>query len=655
MKRSKKRILCVIAAAALSFSALPQTAPRLIDPMTACAEDLSTENFKYSVNDGSITITEWKGTDTEAVIPEKIDGIPVTAIGSMAFFGCDKLESITLPGSITTINSNAFCNCTGITEFDIPNGVTSIGTGALSGCTRLTSIVIPDSVKTLGEQVFSSCTNLKTITIPKTLTNIGGSAFRGTAWLDEKQGNGQLVIVNDILVDGTAVSGDVVVEEGVTSICDQAFSYCQTITGITIPASVKSIGTSAFFYCTKLKSVNMKNGVERIGNEAFSECSQLTEINISDSVTDIGASTFKGCSSLKDLSLPGNLKSIGYMAFAMCNSLTDVVIPEGTESIGMYSFVMCTSLNNLTLPASLTSINDRAFMNCPAEMNVRGKAGSYAESFADQKGFSFEATAAIDQVSLTLTDDLGLNFFISGVSTDAEAENYRVVFSGKCEEDGTAVSLYNKSGAYCATANVSANHMNENITAVLERATDTGWEEISKSSYSVNRYLNSVDTSESQALEELVETTKEYGEVSNAYFSGGEMPSVADNSSNYNKSSFVPTKGSSDMISLVLDSKLSARLYIEDLPADATASYGEDVLSAQLGRNGKYFFEVTGIVPTALANDINIEYGTAQYSFKPLSWCYLAAKNNPAGKNKTMADILYQYYKSAYNYKYPNS
>ena len=82
-----------------------------------------------------------------------------------------------------------------------------------------------------------------------------------------------------------------------------AFTYCVSLTSITIPDSVTSIGYYAFFYCRSLTSITIPDSVTSIGNYAFSNCRSLTSITIPDSVTSIGNDAFYGCSSLKTISL----------------------------------------------------------------------------------------------------------------------------------------------------------------------------------------------------------------------------------------------------------------------------------------------------------------------------------------------------------------
>ena len=105
----------------------------------------------------------------------------------------------------------------------------------------------------------------------------------------------------------------VVIEEGVTSIGDNAFTTnCRGITDVTIPDSVTSIGESAFEGCA-LTSINLPEGVTSIGPGAFMDC-KLTSINLPDSVTSIGGNAFTNCA-LKSVTIPRNVSSIGKKAF----------------------------------------------------------------------------------------------------------------------------------------------------------------------------------------------------------------------------------------------------------------------------------------------------------------------------------------------------
>lgn len=161
----------------------------------------------FTVNSTGETITgltDTGKTQTELVIPYKINGVKITdleygyntsilngngvitkivipnsitSIRNSAFYNCSSLTSINIPNSVTRIGEGAFFHCESLTSIDIPNSITHIESGAFQGCTSLTSINIPDSVVSIQHQVFYGCTSLKSVTIPNSVTSIGYYAF----------------------------------------------------------------------------------------------------------------------------------------------------------------------------------------------------------------------------------------------------------------------------------------------------------------------------------------------------------------------------------------------------------------------------------------------------------------------------------------------
>jgi len=103
----------------------------------------SESDFKF---DGKGTITGYTGSATSVVIPSRIGGVPVTAIGRMAF------------------------ELKGLTSVIIPNSVTTIGAGAFS-MNKFTSITIPASVTFIGEYAFYQTTFNPNMPFP-TITSI---------------------------------------------------------------------------------------------------------------------------------------------------------------------------------------------------------------------------------------------------------------------------------------------------------------------------------------------------------------------------------------------------------------------------------------------------------------------------------------------------
>ena len=173
-----------------------------------------------------------------------------------------------------------------------------------------------------------------------------------------------------------SLSGDIVLPskiEGkpVTSIGDNAFGFCSSLTSITIPNSVTSIGDDAFYNCSSLTSITIPNSVTRIGDFAFCGCSSLTSITIPDGVTSIGNYAFEHCSSLTSITIPNSVTRIGDSAFCGCSSLTSVTIPDSITSIGTCAFEGCKKLTQINVDKANTvylSVNGVLFNKNKTEL-----------------------------------------------------------------------------------------------------------------------------------------------------------------------------------------------------------------------------------------------------------------------------------------------
>jgi len=162
----------------------------------------------------------------------------------------------------------------------------------------------------------------------------------------------------------------VIIGDGVTTIGDYAFSYCEALTSITIPNSVTTIGRGAFDSCSSLTSITIPNSVTTIEREAFSSCSSLTSITIPNSVTTIEDYAFYSCSSLTSITIPNSVTTIGAGAFYYCRSLKSVTIPNSVTTIGGGAFESCSSLTSITIPNSVTTIGGGAFSSCSSLTSI---------------------------------------------------------------------------------------------------------------------------------------------------------------------------------------------------------------------------------------------------------------------------------------------
>ena len=161
----------------------------------------------------------------------------------------------------------------------------------------------------------------------------------------------------------------VVINDGVTSIGEDAFWNCDNLTTITIPNSVKSIRDGAFDLCESLISISIPNSVTSIGVGAFRECRSLTSITIPNSITSIGRSAFVYCA-LTSVVIPNGVESIEDGTFFGCDNLATIIIPNSVTSIGERVFEGCSSLTSIIIPNSVTNIGWLAFSYCEALANI---------------------------------------------------------------------------------------------------------------------------------------------------------------------------------------------------------------------------------------------------------------------------------------------
>ena len=129
--------------------------------------------FDYKIQNNEVTITKYRGTSKNVIIPNKIENISVTTIGNHAFY-FNKLTSIVLPETLITIGKFAFMQ-NKLINIVLPETLTTIGDCAFSR-NRLTSIVLPETLTNIGEYAFHNNT-LTSIVLPETLTTIGQAIF----------------------------------------------------------------------------------------------------------------------------------------------------------------------------------------------------------------------------------------------------------------------------------------------------------------------------------------------------------------------------------------------------------------------------------------------------------------------------------------------
>ncbi len=321
--------------------------------LSASAEDVAEEEFLI-VREYADTATE----DSSLVSSENAE-----VLGTVGTYGDLEYEVIE-DGTL------AITGCTdGITEAEIPSEidgrtVTIIAQQAFYMQSDLERVVIPDTVTGISFGAFARCTKLEEITIPESVRYIGRLAFFATPWLAEREETGEMLIVNNILVDAMYVAGDVTIPDTVTAIAGGAFEDNYDLTSVTIPESVTEIGEYAFLNCTNLTTVDVPDSVTFMEAGVFAGCTGLIDATLPAGLTAIPRSTFSGCEALEQVTLPDTLTEIETCAFYQCSNFAGFALPEGLIAIGDGAFYGCNQLQSVVLPDSLESIGDSVYMDC---------------------------------------------------------------------------------------------------------------------------------------------------------------------------------------------------------------------------------------------------------------------------------------------------
>ena len=343
-----------------------------------------------------------------------------TSICNRAFAWCSNIETATLPDSLVTIGGYAFMGCENLETLTLGKGIETIGEGGISLCRNLKNIRMYEGVTSVGDWAFAYNDSLEYVHFPMSVTTIGDNIFdtitpyicaetkdcyakkyadkngiefrlcadhREVPDVNDKICGENLTWSLDIETGILTISGtgdmynysvseaapwyshqpyikSVVINDGVTSIGDYAFTDLPNLTKVTMANSVETIGSCAFEKCIRLSDIKISTGILSIGSYAFYECNSLESITIPDSVTELGENSFYNCNALKNLIIGDGLEVIGYNSFALCSNLKYVEIGSNVKRINGHAFSYCRNLQTVVLPKCLESIAAYAFNEC---------------------------------------------------------------------------------------------------------------------------------------------------------------------------------------------------------------------------------------------------------------------------------------------------
>ena len=310
----------------------------------------------------------------------------VTTIDKFAFSACDSLEGIWVNASNTQFSNDSYGvlfnkNKTTLLQapigniegtYVVPTTVTTIADEAFFGCKGLKEIVVRNTVTSIGHYVFYDCVNLEAFIFCGTPTQLNAlgvgenndSLYGAEIKLHKFQNNTcticgtalttiasgtcgsnlswKLDSVGTLTISGTGTMYnyvgstyapwynygnnilELVIENGVTSIGEDAFYGCGIMNGATIPNSVKTIGDGAFAY-SRLSGISIPGSVKVVSAGAFYGCSRLSTVILDNGVTTIENSAFYGCTNLSIIAIPYTLTSIKAYAFYGCENLSQLI------------------------------------------------------------------------------------------------------------------------------------------------------------------------------------------------------------------------------------------------------------------------------------------------------------------------------------------
>ena len=328
-----------------------------------------------------------------------------TVLKSGVFIGCTQLKSIVFesreyafsrfsdclnhvgnpyPGQVREVIASVY-SC-----FDIQDR--KILTGYSQDAVKIT---IPQDIEEIGQDVFRDHIRLKEIVIPNSVKIFGSHAFSQTSWLSGQREKADMVIVNDVLLDGAGCRGKIVIPPSVKRIASWCFAGNTEITELAVSSEQTVIEALSFRNCINLKKITDWNNTEYVLGKVsdlkeagypepiqriFSECincfkldengnltestGNITNLRFPEGIRSVGESVYKDCHLLESIELADDTAGIGKSAFENSKWLKCVKNAQAVVKIGPLAFSGCQSLESVDLSDNLKEIGNRCFEHC---------------------------------------------------------------------------------------------------------------------------------------------------------------------------------------------------------------------------------------------------------------------------------------------------
>lgn len=216
------------------------------EPVTPPESDF-TYRKTPATNPTKAVITKYTGRETKVIIPEALEGLPVTSIAAGAFSESENLTYVKLPSTLTAISGKAFNLCSSLTEIDIA----------------------PAS---------------------ETFTSVDGVLYRKDTDTNSDT-YGKLV---SLVCFPAGKGGHFTIPYGIQSVGSYAFDHCYNLTSVDMYNTVTDINGYAFSYCWNLESIRLSDNLKTLGQGALSYCDSLSKIDLPAGLTSIGADAVLG-------------------------------------------------------------------------------------------------------------------------------------------------------------------------------------------------------------------------------------------------------------------------------------------------------------------------------------------------------------------------
>lgn len=362
------------------------------------------------LNIQSGTVLKYRGEDEELTLPKD-----VVRIAPYAFAGCKALKKIITPVKLASIGKGAFYGCDNLVEVTIPGRLYRRVNGGkvfpkdadiyfrfyatagaqsededysdqygseeeyvASGVNDVERARAAFKDEVQSEEIITIVEEFPTEPEPaldlsdgdsRTLQERMDAIIPHDANTDPDLARNSLVnlrdylIVDDEVIKYIGTKKVTQVPDFITKIGENAFSN-RDVEKVILPPRLRMIGKNAFSWCERLTEMVLPDELQMIDDGAFSNCSSLESVKFPADVKFLGANAFRACSSLKELELPESLHTISRRAFDFCVSVEKVVVPSGIMRLAEGVFSHCENLRKVTLPENLTEIGAWAFADC---------------------------------------------------------------------------------------------------------------------------------------------------------------------------------------------------------------------------------------------------------------------------------------------------